>query len=232
MNVGTDAATQSTIRVYPDAFLAPSVLVCEGASEVGLLRGLDQHFTARGKTSLSAHGVALVDCTGADSDRPYRRGDAFLTLGYRVAVLRDDDKKPTPGVEKAFTDADGVSFSWRKDRALEDELFISLSDSAVGKMLDYAIDLHGEALIDDHIKSASNGAKTLNAVRTELLLGNLPAETRIILGKAARTRKAGWLKSVSWMEQVAREIVGPELSGAKEGFRAIITGLFAWISYG
>ena len=51
MNVGTDDGIQSTIRVYPDAFLAPSVLVCEGASEVGLMRGLDQYLTAQGNAA-------------------------------------------------------------------------------------------------------------------------------------------------------------------------------------
>jgi putative ATP-dependent endonuclease of the OLD family len=65
MNAGTDDDVQSTIRVYPDAFLATSVIICEGASEVGLIRGLDQHRTAQGNASISAGGVALVDCGAA-----------------------------------------------------------------------------------------------------------------------------------------------------------------------
>ena len=159
MNVGTDDGIQGTIRVYPDAFLAPSVLVCEGASEIGLIRGLDQYFTTRGETSLSARGIALVDCGGGDADRPFERAAAFHKLGYRVAVLRDDDKKPTASVEKAFTDAGNAVFSWREDRALEDELFISLPDAAVTRMLDYAIELYGDTLVDNHIKSATQGAE-------------------------------------------------------------------------
>jgi hypothetical protein len=231
MIVGTDDGIQGAIRVYPDAFLAPSVLVCEGASEVGLMRGLDQHFTAQGKTSLSARGVALVDCGGGSADRPFERATAFHKLGYRVAVMRDDDKKPTASVEKAFTDAGNAVFTWRTDRALEDELFISLPDSAVSKMLDYAIDLYGDSLIDDRIKSATNGAKTLASVQAEPLASGFTAETRAIVGKIARGKQASWFKSVSRMEHVAREIVGPNLSEAKEGFRAIITGLFAWVAY-
>ena len=53
-NVGTDDAMQSTIRLYPDAFLAPLVLVCEGASEVGLMRGLDQYRSSRAAIDLGA----------------------------------------------------------------------------------------------------------------------------------------------------------------------------------
>ncbi len=230
--VGTDDGIQGTIRFFPDAFLAPSVLVCEGASEVGLMRGLDQYFTARGKISLSARGVALIDCGGGGADRPFERAAAFHKLGYRVAVLRDDDKKPTASIEKAFTDAGNAVFAWRTDRALEDELFISLTDAAVSKMLDYAVELYGNTLIDDHIKSATRGTKTLASVQVEPLLADFTAETRMMLGKAARGRNASWFKSVTKMEHVAREIVGPDLSGSTEGFRAIIAGLFAWVAYG
>ena len=38
---GVSDDVQSTIRRNPDAFLAPSVIVCEGATEVGLVRGLE-----------------------------------------------------------------------------------------------------------------------------------------------------------------------------------------------
>ena len=52
--VGADDDIQSTIRLYPDAFLAPSVLVGEGASEVGFVRGIDLHRVEAGETSITA----------------------------------------------------------------------------------------------------------------------------------------------------------------------------------
>ena len=77
LNVGTADGVQSTIRLYPDAFLAPSVIICEGASEVGLVRGLDQCRTPDGKDAITALGTALVDCGGGDSDRPFARAEIF-----------------------------------------------------------------------------------------------------------------------------------------------------------
>ena len=65
---------QGTLRVHPEAFLAPSVLICEGATEVGFVRGLDQHCQNHGKPSLHAIGVALVDCDGGDAERTEWRG--------------------------------------------------------------------------------------------------------------------------------------------------------------
>jgi putative ATP-dependent endonuclease of OLD family len=55
--VGADNDIQSTIRLYPEAFLAGSVVVCEGASEIGLLRGLDLYRLEQGRASLAALGV-------------------------------------------------------------------------------------------------------------------------------------------------------------------------------
>jgi hypothetical protein len=47
--VGLQNDVQGMIRSFPEAFLAPSVLVCEGATEVGLLRGLDQYSSSVGQ---------------------------------------------------------------------------------------------------------------------------------------------------------------------------------------
>jgi hypothetical protein len=232
IRVGTADGIQSTIRLFPDAFLAPSVLVCEGASEVGLMRGLDQFRTSEGKESISACGVALVDCGGGDPDRCFSRGAAFRALGYRIAILRDDDTEPTEAIEEAFAADGGTVIAWRDGRALEDELFLSLSDEAIGQLIDRAVELHGEDLVNDHIKSASRGAKDLAAIRAESKRNVISAKSRAILGEAARTRRAGWFKSVSWMEGVARDIVGPDLDDADPDFVALIDELFEWASDG
>lgn len=226
--VGTEDDIQSTIRLYPDAFLAPNVIVCEGASEVGLVRGLDQSRTANGHDSITARGTALVDCGGGDADRPFKRAATLLALGYRVAVVRDDDKKPTAATEAAFTADGGMVVAWRDGRALEDELFLSLADAAVGDLLDRAVELHGEDLVNDHIKSASQNERDLNDIRTEALIEGITRESRAVLGKAARTRKAGWFKSVTSMEEVARDIIGPDLVSADSGFRELVEFIFAW----
>jgi putative ATP-dependent endonuclease of the OLD family len=228
LSVGISDGIQSTIRRYPDAFLAPSVIVCEGASEVGLVRGLDQYRTANGEDAITALGTALVDCGGGDSDRPFARAATFHALGCRAAVIRDDDKKPTQAVEVGFTANGGKVVAWRDGRALEDELFQSLSDDGVEKLLCRAIDLHGEDLINEHIKSATKNAKNLDEVMAEAQVGLLSSESRTALGSAARTKRAGWFKSVTWMEDVARDIVGPDLANSDADFRDLVESIFQW----
>lgn len=228
--VGVANDIQSTIRLYPEAFLAHSVIVCEGASEVGLVRGLDHYRTANGYNAITARGTSLVDCGGGHADRPIERAAAFRGLGYRTAVVRDDDNKPSESVEAAFNADGGKVIAWRNGRTLEDELFLSLTDEAVGKLVDCAVELHGEELINEHIKSAFQNTKDLKGIRSEALIASVTPESRQVLAKAARAKTAGWFKSVTWMEHVARDIVGPDLANADAGFRAFVNDIFTWAS--
>jgi predicted ATPase len=230
--VGTDGDIQSTIRLYPEAFLARSVIVCEGASEIGLLRGLDLYRLEQGNVSLAALAVALVDCGGGDVDRPFDRAAVFQALSYRVMVVRDDDKKPTPAVEQAFVQNGGTVVAYREGRALEDELFGSLTPAACQKLVSFADDLHGD-LIHQHLCTVSNNTLTFKDVWEEIQnTGALSVERRATLGQAARIRKAGWFKSISWMEDVARTIVAPDLPQCDQGFRALMDQVFEWAANG
>lgn len=227
---GISDEVQGTIRLYPEAFLAHSVIVCEGASEVGLVRGLDQYRTENGLDAIAAQGVVLIDSRGGDPDRPFRRAKVFQELGYRVAVLRDDDKKPDIGVETAFIQAGGKVISWRDGRALEDELFLSLPAQAVSRLLDYAVELYGEALVDEHIRSITENAVDLNGVRADINSGELVTDTRSRLGQVARAKNNSWFKTVTQMAIVAHDIIGPDLVNSDEGFLALTDDLFKWVS--
>jgi hypothetical protein len=230
LTVGTTDDIQSTIRLYPEAFLAAAVIVCEGASEVGLVRGLDQYRTANGHTSINAQGASVVDCGGGEASRPYKRAAAFCALGYRAAVLRDDDTVPPESEEARFLAAGGKIIKWRDGRTLEDEMFLSLSCSAVGRLVDKAVEFHGEELINEHIKSVSQNLMDLDAIRNGVSSDRLSTLNRQMLGKAARTKKNGWFKSVTWMETIANDVIGPDLVDADIGFRALVESIFAWAS--
>jgi hypothetical protein len=225
--VGVADDIQGTIRKYPEALLAPSVLVCEGATEVGLMRGLDQFRITNGKQAITARGIGLVDGGGTNT---FRRANAFLSLGYRTSVLRDSDATMTPQLERAFTDDGGTVFSWSPGNALEDELFASLSDSGVDGLLAKAIELKETALINEHIKSASNNEKDLEAIQTDAFL-EMSTENREILAAAAKSG-AGWFKRVSAMELVAREVIGPDVNNASVSFRRKIGAIFEWTKDG
>lgn len=227
--VGTADDVQSTIRMDPEAFLARSVIVCEGASEVGLIRGLDQYWTALNYRSLLAAGTAYVNVGGGDPDRCFVRGLALLRLGYRVMVLVDADKPPTPAVVAAYREAGGQFITWREGRALEDELFLSLPDVAVDLLLQRATEFLDVELITAHISSQSQGAATLEGIylqRQQQI--PFPPDIRQLLALTSRNRKHGWYKSLTKFEILARDVIGPNLGGCEQGFIDLINNLFGW----
>jgi len=224
--VSATAPMQGTIRCFPEAFLAHSVIICEGASEVGFIRGIDQYRASLGQNSIYAQGVSLVDSGGGAPDRFFERATPFQNLGYRTSIFRDDDQKPTAATEAAFVENSGSVFTWTNNRALEEALFASLDQPTAEKMLQYAVDIRGIDTINAQIKAASNEQKNLNSVIAELAFGQISNETRAYLGQAAKT--GNWFKTVSHMENIGREIIGPNLMNAETSFQQIVGSIFDW----
>jgi putative ATP-dependent endonuclease of the OLD family len=215
---------QGTIRLFPDALLARSVLVCEGATEIGLIRGLDQFLTAAGKQSLTACAAAIVDGGG---DNVFKRARAFQQLGYRTAVLHDSDKIPTPDVKSTFEANNGHTFAWQANRSIEEELFLSLSDGAALALIEDAVLRRGEKPIDDHIRSVSAAKHSLASCRAQLT-----PEARAALGLASKAKQSGWYKSITDMEAVGRDIVAPDMQKCAAPLRQTIFAIFKWIADG
>lgn len=227
--VGQHPDLQGTLRVYPEAFLARSVVVCEGASEVGLLRGIDQHRAAAGKPSMHAHGTCLVDAGGYTKIMP--RAQAFQQMGFNVATFRDDDYRPDAGEETAFEALGGKIFKWRTDRKLEVELFESLPVSAVKILVERSLDDRSEQEIDSQLRSYSKNAVTFARVEEELGQGELSREARNALGCAAGGNKEGkkaWFKTVGEMEEIGRDVIWSNLDGCDKEFKDVVIALRRW----
>lgn len=218
---------QGTIRAHAHALLASSIVVCEGASEIGLMRGLDQYFVSTGAASLAAFGATLVNGNG---DETFSRANALQSLGYRVAILRDSDKPAPMAAEAMFLAGGGKVFAWGAGRALEQELFAALPDAAAEKLLNLAIEVKERALIEAHIRTISSGSTTLDGLETETLIGSLGVDSRTLLGDAAA--RFGWLKTVTTMETAGRTIVGPAYQEANASLTGVMDGLVDWVKDG
>ena len=228
---GSDDGIQGTLRKSAEAFLSKSVIVCEGASEVGFARGMDQWRVQNGATSFLAHGGSYVDAGGGTPDQCFTRAEAFLKLGYRVLVFVDADKPvTTAGLIYRFLAAGGQFLSWRQGLALEDELFRHLTNDAVRELLNKAEEMVGRELMAEHVKSKSNGEVTLEAIEAELMNGDYTLENRTVLGLAARNNKNGWFKSVSCFQDIARDIIGPHMGNAEPRFAQTTNQLIGWMN--
>lgn len=122
---------QGKIRSSAEAFLAKKVVVCEGATEVGFLRGFDDYRLSKGKDPFSYHGVALLDVRGGSKVKNMAK--AFHSLRYDVTVLADAD------ADDQFSQADideltklGIQVQvWLEKLALEERAMLDLPWASV-----------------------------------------------------------------------------------------------------
>ncbi|MDF1638117.1 ATP-dependent nuclease [Alcanivorax jadensis] len=229
--IGESDSLQGTIRLFPEAFLAKSVIVCEGATEVGFLRGLDLYRADKGELSLTALGASLVNAGGGHPDKSYERAIAFQKLGYRVMVVRDADIQPDTALEASFNQQGGMVIHWQPPFFLEQELFNSLPASTCIDLLNFAIQIH-EELVDEHLRTVSHGSiQSQNIIDEYQATGAFSQITRDYLGRASN-QKRGWFKTIGTMEEATRAIIGPALNKSAPGFLSSINSLSQWVEAG
>lgn len=219
---------QGLLRSAPEAFLASRVVVCEGATEVGFVRGLDLYRGTQGHAPIATHSVAVIDGKGGRPTQIYERALALAALGYPVLLVRDDDVPAPQPTDAQFRAAGHGIVTWSAGHAVEDELFASLHADTCLQLIRFAHDLHGP-VTEDHLRTAWNGPITLQNVWDEAAAGGLSPATRAILGKAART--GSWFKRIDWMEQAAQTVIGPDLARADATFVQRVDAIFDWAGY-
>ncbi len=214
---------QGKIRSGAEAFLAKKILVCEGATEVGFCRGLDNHWISQDKSSLAYQGVACYDANGANKVKGI--ATELKTLGYDVAVLVDSD---APG-EFSEVDANVLRersvdvIKWDGDLSIEERIFSDIPYDYVLGCVDCAENMYGAGIID-HIQTQYGVGFDRNRNNWEDT-----TELRAAIGKAAKN--SGWFKrqdkAEEWFDILKDLTDRPDL--AQTDFVQKIMQLRTWV---
>ncbi|MFM1701542.1 ATP-dependent nuclease [Aeromonas salmonicida] len=184
---------QGKIRSSTEAFLAKKVVVCEGATEVGFLRGFDDYQVEHKKDPFSFHGVALVDAKGASKVKALAK--AFKSLGYEVSVLADGD------AEKQFSPVDELELVklgiqvmvWSEKLSLEERAFLDLPWANVLDSLKLAQEKLRYPVYDQA------RAEFREDLDMDISIWKDTSKLRAAIGVAAK--KAGWFKDITRGDQ-------------------------------
>jgi hypothetical protein len=211
------------IRACANALLAKHVIVCEGATEIGLLRGLDQFWSNAGLDSFALCGVALTN--GAGIPQAVERANTFSALGYRTLLVMDSDRPLMPDQLQACQQAATHIIEWGGAQATEDALFTGLAWLDVLALLNVAEATWTTALLETNLRSHSVGRLGLDDCRS--------AETREHRELLALTAKRqAWFKRIDFGEQIGRDVLGPALLRASAALQAIFQQLRTWVDDG
>lgn len=125
---------QKAVRACPEAFFAKKVIVCEGATEIGICRAIDKWRISLGKEQMSFKDCAYVDGTG---NTLVDRTREIQQVGISTALFCDSDD-PKVNADKDSLKETGVSiFDCEIDKCIEQQFFADLPWDAVKTLLKY-----------------------------------------------------------------------------------------------
>lgn len=219
---------QNIVRKVPEAFLGLKVVVCEGKTELGILRAIEDYWiTQKNREPLAHNGAVLV----------YGEGDGFqntalglANLGYETCCFADGDKLDELNPSLDDLRSKGIStFHWSKPHATEQVLANELSIAALKKMIALAIEIRGEQSVYGTIQntfSAENRSKN-NDIDEWLANGVAEGDIRKAVGEAAKEK--GWFKRINCGEDLGKLIIDdlPNLSGKETA--TILEQIEGWI---
>lgn len=216
---------QGKIRSSAEAFLAKKVVVCEGATEVGFLRGYDDQRLNEGKDPFSYHGVALLNVGGASKIKGMAQ--AFNSLCYSVAVLADGD------APKLFSETDVADLAalgidvqvWGEMLSLEKRAMKDLPWEYILISMRLARDEFGYK-VRDNVCSAFTAA-----LDDDIDVWIEGPELRNAIGQAAMNSQ--WFKTITkgdkWFKAIAPAFGDPEF--LKTDLAVKLNRLWTWAEH-
>jgi len=198
-----DPALQGVMRAMPEALLARRVIVCEGATEYGISRGLVSSWDATRDVPLAARGAVFVP--GGGGDNAAQRALALQTLGFECAYWADSDRATTPSID--VLRAAGVQcIVWDEGLNTEQRIGNDVSDEILGRLWELAVSEKGAETVANQLGSALAVPGSPPRSWPEWLASTSVDQLRSVFGSAAA--RFGWFKTISAGEQLGTVLAG------------------------
>lgn len=222
---------QGCIRKNPEAFFARKIIVCEGATEIGVCRSINEYRISHNKTSASCMGIRFADGAGNEMIN-YVLG--FKDLSYPTALFCDSDCVNINNRKQEFRDLEINVIDSEDNCSIEQQVFKDVPWNVVKALIKIAI----EKVIDDDGKTYEEAEKKIfDATNAQLdcrmaqmtnWYQNESDDLRTALGLAAKNKN--WYKKQTYGERMGRCIL-TSYSDLAESCRLkfIIDSISNWI---
>ncbi|NKI70265.1 AAA family ATPase [Collimonas pratensis] len=218
---------QGHVRSSAEAFLSMQVIVCEGATEVGFLRGLDNLWVASNLNPFSYLGAVLLDAHGASKVKSLASG--FKALHYEVCAVADGDAPAqfSPQDAEDLTEKGIEVLIWSDQLALEQRAMFDLPWASVQA----SVKLAQDSGLDVH----ANVRSKLNVeLDVDIMKWTDSRDLRKAIGDAAKAKASPWFKTISdaqtWFEVIAPAFDDPEFKQREMATK--LNRLRVWVDHG
>jgi predicted ATP-dependent endonuclease of OLD family len=183
------ASEQETLRINPEAFFSKKLILCEGATEVGIIRGINNFNYQNNDFRFSINGVRYLDCKGDSKIQEYIK--VFKDKDYDLLVFCDSDNDANSTVielKQFIIDESINSAQCESGKAIENQVFSDVDFETIKKIFELEL-LEDKSSLKDSIKSKYTGT-TWN----DDFLSNDNLEIRNAIGIASNKNK--WIKRI------------------------------------
>lgn len=212
---------QSIVRACPEAMYAKKVIVCEGKTELGICRAMDEYRISIGLPSFAENGVVYALGEGTNFST---RAERLFKLNKPVCIFCDSDVDETLEPKKEELKALNIEiFDCENGFAIEQQIFKDMTWQGIQQIIKYLI---SDMTIDGITQSLRS--KIVGEL-IEDWLNHDAQNTRIALGLASKSNKNGWFKRIDHGEVIGR-IFYQNIDKLKETkLYSLLNGLSNWV---
>jgi len=180
---------QGCVRSNPEALFMKKIIVCEGATEIGICRALDNNRQSLKKINLACLGIGLVDGGG---ENMIERIKGFNSLGFSSCLLCDSDVANINTSKNELRELGISIFDCNGGNSIEQQLFADLSWEQIIQLVNYRIQI--DSFDSQSVFQSTYSQKQTMPDFTEDWYKTESDELRILLGDTSKKRD--WYKRI------------------------------------
>lgn len=232
---------QGIIRGEPDAFLCKRIIVCEGKTEIGLLRALDEKWLAERGTRFAHYGVGVA--LGGGGNKFFQLARLLKECGYDCCILMDSDVASEEAEKEAVENLGIKVFSWENGNAIEEQIFKDCSVQCAEQLIAYAVKIKGIQSIEAHLDNEFKNEAKEYSIKDETIIlcgdekGEVSIDVLCRIGKVAKGKKkkdqveGAWFKRIDLGQEVGNIIFSSnEQIDDGSHFKTIVNGIIDWVT--
>lgn len=175
----------SILRTKPEVFFAKRIILCEGKTEQGLLRAIDDKLRDSGE-GFSRKGIVIAECKGGTTFYDYAA--ILCQQKIDVCVICDNDVKEIEKHYLSAKNAGATIIRWDDNNCFEQQVFKDIPSHLVIQLIDLARRLNPNRNIESDTNLSSEIISNLTKDNTNI------DKYRSQFGNAAK--KFGWFKDI------------------------------------
>lgn len=212
---------QSIVRACPEAVYANRVIICEGKTELGICRAMDEYRILQGFPSFSEVGIVY---TLGEGNNFTTRAERLLSLNKKVCVFCDSDVDDKLSPTKAELMAlDIPIFDCDKGLAIEQQLFNDMNWEGIQDIMKYLLQEMTLDSITQSVNSKYDGELPKDWLNQD------EVEIRKALGITSKSNKNSWFKRIDHGEVIGNIFYQNIENLTETKFFSILDGIYKWV---